>query len=112
MTWIFSSFLVTLCALTSCHIVISKQGDDSTSRQLGPHRCITGRRPRDEKHTVRFRDRIGVERGTRSRAEALGSQTLRLARGCKYWHLLAPGRRYGTRRNPLPEYMSLHLSLN
>ena len=31
MTWIFGSFLVTLCALTSCHVVISKQGDGSMS---------------------------------------------------------------------------------
>ena len=46
MPWIFSLFLVTSCALTSCHVVISKQ--DSTNR------CGTGRRPRDENHTVRF----------------------------------------------------------
>ena len=31
MTWIFDLFLVTPCALTSCHVVISKQGDDSAS---------------------------------------------------------------------------------
>ena len=36
MTWIFGSFLVTPCALTSCHVVISKQGDDSGSGQSGP----------------------------------------------------------------------------
>ena len=34
MTWIFGSFLVTPCALTSCHVVISKQ--DSASGQSGP----------------------------------------------------------------------------
>ena len=33
MTWIFGSFLVTPCALTSCHFVISKQGDGSVSGQ-------------------------------------------------------------------------------
>ena len=38
------------------------------------------------------------------------SLTIQLARGCKCWHPLAPGRRYGT-RSPLSEYMSLHLSL-
>ena len=26
MSWIFGSFLVTPCALTSCHVMISKQG--------------------------------------------------------------------------------------
>ena len=36
MTWIFGSFLVTLCALTSCHIVINKQGNGSASGQSGP----------------------------------------------------------------------------
>ena len=35
MTWIFGSFLVTPCALTSCHIVISKQKDDCVSGQTG-----------------------------------------------------------------------------
>ena len=49
--------------------------------------------------------RIAVEPETRSRAEAS-----RPARGCKRWHPLAPGRRYGT-RSPLSEYISLHLSL-
>ena len=34
MTWIFGSFLVTPCALTSCHVVISKQG--RVSGKLGP----------------------------------------------------------------------------
>ena len=37
--------------------------------------------------------------------------TIRLARGCKCWHLLAPGRRYGARRSPLSEYVfSIYLS--
>ena len=44
-------------------------------------------------------------RGVRS------SLTIRLARGWKHWHPLAPGRIYGTRRSPLYEYMFLHLSL-
>ena len=57
MPWIFGSFLVTPCALTSCHILISKQEDDSTIRALGYDRCVTGRRPRDENHAVRFRQR-------------------------------------------------------
>ena len=36
MKWIFGSFLVTPCALTSCHVVISKQGNDNASGQSGP----------------------------------------------------------------------------
>ena len=70
MTWIFGSFLMTLCASVSCHILISKQEDDCTIRELGYNRCVTGRRTRDENHAVRFRQRIAVERETHSRLEA------------------------------------------
>ena len=53
-----------------------------------------------------------VEPKIRSPSEALvSSLTIRLARGCKRWHPLAPGRRYGARRSPNSEYISLHLSL-
>ena len=38
MPWIFGLFLVTPCALTSCHVVISKQ--DSTIRALKLNRCV------------------------------------------------------------------------
>ena len=31
MTWIFGSFLVTPCALTSCHTVMNKQRYDSVT---------------------------------------------------------------------------------
>ena len=49
--------------------------------------------------------------GICSWSEALvSSLTIQFARGCKCWHPLAPGRRYGA-RSPLSEYMSLHLSL-
>ena len=63
---IFVSFLVTPFALTNCHIVISKQ--DYTIRAVGYNSCVIGRRPRDENHAVRLRQRqrIAVERGTRS----------------------------------------------
>ena len=69
-----------------------------------------------ENHAVRFKQSVQsksrVEPGIYSWSEAfLTSLTIRLARGCKRWHFLAPGRRYGTRRSPLSEYMSLHLSL-
>ena len=56
MTWIFGSFLVTPCVLASCLILISKQEDDSTIRALGYNRCVTGMRPHDENHAVRFRE--------------------------------------------------------
>ena len=70
-----------------------------------------------ENHAVSFRQPVQsesrVEPGIRSRSEALvSSLMIRLARGCKRWHPLAPGRRYGARRSPLSEYMSVHLSLN
>ena len=35
MTWIFVSFLVIPCALTSCHVVISKKEDGRASGQAG-----------------------------------------------------------------------------
>ena len=60
MPWIFGSFLVTPCALTSCHIVISKQY--STIRAVSSKRCVNGRRSRDENHAVRE----SVDRGIRS----------------------------------------------
>ena len=98
------SFLVTPGALTNCHVVISKQcvGVGRSSR------CVTGRRPRDENHAVRFRlSPVRIE----SRSEALvSSLMIKFERGCKHWHPPTPERRYGT-RSPLPEYMSLHLSL-
>ena len=53
MTWIFGSFLVTLCALVSCHILISKQEDDGASGHL--NRCVTGRGSCDENYVVSFR---------------------------------------------------------
>ena len=51
MTWIFGSFLVTPCALTSCHVVISKW---QRIRAVRSNRYVTGKRPRDN-HAVRFR---------------------------------------------------------
>ena len=70
MTWIFDSFLVTPCALISCQVVISKQGDESVMT-VRSNRCVTGRRPR-ENHAVRFRQfaENRVEPGTRSRSKA------------------------------------------
>ena len=90
MPWIFGLFLVTPCALTSCHIVISKQ--DSTIRSLGFNRCVTGRSLREGAtwSDLERVQRIAVEQGTCSRSEVS-----RLARGCKCLHSLAPGRRYG-----------------
>ena len=56
--------------------------------------------------------RIRVKPGTCSQSEvSQTSPTTLLARGCKLWHRLAPGRRYGARRSPLSEFMSLQQSL-
>ena len=103
MPWIFGSFLVTQCALTSCHIVISKQG--STIRALGSNRCLTGRRPRDKNHAVRFR------RSAENRSQTRDTQPIRgvsdeLASVCKSWHLLALGRRYEKKKSSLWLYVS------
>ena len=68
MPWIFGSFLVIPCALTSCHLVIRKQ--DSMIRALRLNRCVTGRISRDDGHAVR-----GVS-------------------ACKRWHPLASRRRH------------------
>ena len=106
MTWIFGSFLVTPSALTSCHAVISEQGDGSVSVQTSDMRTT-----RSDFDRV---PRIESWAGTRSRPEALGRPwRYGLQRGAsvgKRWHPLAPGRRYGTRRSLLYEYMSFHLS--
>ena len=86
---VFGSFLVTLCALISCHVVISKQ--DSMIRALRSNRCVTGRRPRDENHAVRF------GQSTENHSRARDTQPIRgvsdeLAKGCKHWQPLVPGR--------------------
>ena len=77
MTWIFGSFLVTPCALTSCHIGISKRGIAVKS-----NRCVTGRRPRDN-HAVSFRQRQRIESRARDKqpsTDVRSSLTIRLAK--------------------------------
>ena len=82
MTWIFSSFQVTLCALVSCYILISKQEDDGASGHSGRNRCVTGRGSRDEKHAVRFRQ--NGENHSRARdTQPTRGVSDELARGCK-----------------------------
>ena len=100
MTWIFGSFLVIPCALASCHILISKQEVDTTIRLLGYNRCVTGRRLREVNHEVTFRQ------SAENQSRAWDTQPIRgvsyeLARGCKRWHPLAPGRRYGQKESSL-----------
>ena len=76
------------------------------------NRCVTGRRPRDN-HALRFAQRQRIESRARDTLLIRGfrsSLTIRLARGYKRWHPLAPGRRYGTRRSPLL-WVCLHQSL-
>ena len=104
---------MTPCALTSCHIVISKQG--MAVRRSRPNEQVLNRKETTwyENHAVIFRLSVQsesrVEPWIRSRPEA--SLMIRLTRECKRWHPLAPGRRYVLRRNPLSEYVSLHLSV-
>ena len=98
MPWISSSFLLTPFALTSCHVVISEQG--STIRAIGYNRCVTGRRPRDENHAVRFRQ--SAENRCRVRdTQPISSSLTSLEGGANRWHSLAPGRRYGKKRSYL-----------
>ena len=107
MPWIFGSFLVTPCALTSCHVVISKQGN--TIRAVGYNRCVTGRISRDENHAVRFRQ------SAENRSRAWDTQLIRgvsaYKGGASVGTLWLPEEDMG-RRSPLSEYMSLYLSLN
>ena len=91
--------------LASCHILISKQ--DSTTRALRSTRCVTGRRSRDENHLVIFRQ------SSENRNRARDTQPTRgisneLARGCKRWHPLVPGRIYG--KSSLLVYVSPPIS--
>ena len=93
--------------LAGCHILISKQ--DSTIRSLRSIRCVTGRRSRDENHTVRFRQ------SAENRSRARDTQLTRgisdeLARRCKCWHALAPGKRYGKKKSSLWIYVSPPIS--
>ena len=90
----------------SCHILISKQ--DSTIRALGSNWCVTGRRSRDENHAVRFRQ--NEENHCRARdTQSTRGISDELARGCKRWHPLAPGRRYG-KKSSLWVCLFTHLS--
>ena len=63
MTWIFGSFLVTPWALTSCHVVINKQGDDSASGQSDQ----TGVKPEGD-HVITKRSDLDREQRIESRA--------------------------------------------
>ena len=102
MLWIFGSFLAILCTLTSCHIVICKQ--DSTIRAVRSNRW-----PRDENQAVRLRQSAENRSWVRDMRPIRGVSD-ELARGCKCWHPLAPGRRYEKKKSSLWD-MSLHQSL-
>ena len=106
MLWIFGSFLVTPCALTSCH-VISNQG--STIRALGYSRYVTGRRSRDENQAVRFGQSAENHSWSRDTQPSRGVSG-ELARGCKRWRPQAPGRRYGKKKSSLWVYVSPPIS--
>ena len=101
----FGLFLVTPCALVSCHILISKQEDDGASRALRSNRCVTVRGSRDENHAVRFRQ--SAENHSRAwDTQPIRSVSDERARGCKRWNLLSSGK--DMRISPLSEYMFLH----
>ena len=64
------------------------------------NRCVTGRGSRDENHAVRF----GQSAENRNRAgdtRPIIDVSDELARGCKRWPSLAPGRRYGKKKASL-----------
>ena len=106
--WIFRLFLVTPLFVPSdisCHVVISKQG--STIRALGYNRCVTRRRPHDEKHAVRFRESRESQSSIGHAVDQVISDEV--ARGCKHWHPLVPGRRYG-KKSSLRIYVSPSIS--
>ena len=100
-TWIFGSFQVTQCALTSCHVVISKQ--DCTTRELRSNRCVTGRRWHDENHAVRFRQ--SAENCSRAR----DTQPIRGVLACKWVQALAPP---GSWKKIWEEVLSLSICLS
>ena len=92
--------------LASCHILISKQ--DSMIRAPRSNRFVTRKRSCDENHTVRFRQ--SAENRSRARdTQPTRGVSDKLARGCKCWHPLAPGRRYG-KKSSLWVYVSLPIS--
>ena len=109
MVWIFSSILVNPCALASCHVLISKQENDSTIRALRYNRYVTGRRPRDENHAVRFRQ--CAENRSRSRdtqpARGVSDELSRWCKRCHPWLLEEDM----ARKSSLSVYISLYPSL-
>ena len=65
-------------------------------------------------HTVRFLDSQSCQNRESQPIKGVSvvsDNTACKGGGCKRWHPVAPGKRYGARRSPLSEYMSLHLSL-
>ena len=99
------------CALTSCHVVINIP--ESTIRALRSNRCVTGRRPPDENHAVRFRQsaenrsRVGYTQPIRGVKLSDATACMEVKASGTSWLL---GEDMG-RRSPLYEYMSLHPSL-
>ena len=94
------------CALTSCHVVICKQG--SKIWAVGYNMCVTGRRSCDEHHAVRF----GQSAENRSRAwdtQPIRGVSDELARGFKRWYPLASGKKYG-KKPSLWVYISTSIS--
>ena len=118
MTWIFGSFLVTPCALTSCQVLISKQRNDSASGQSGP----TGVKPEGDHVITTWSDLDRVQRiesrarDTQPTRSVRSSLTIRIARGCKRWHPWLPEEDMEQEELPslsicLPIYLSINNKL-
>ena len=104
MTWILGSFLVTPCALISCHVVMCRMA----VRHGRPVEQVCNQNETTCYQPVRIEGRA---RDTRPISGVWSFLTIRrLARGCKRWHPLTTGRRYRARRSPLSESFSIYLS--
>ena len=100
MTWIYSSFLVTPCTFTSCHVVISKQGDESGQSSQVQQVCNGRGHVITTRSDLDWVQGIGVEQGTRSRSEA---SLTSLQGGASVGTPWLPEEDMG--RSPLSEYM-------
>ena len=95
MTLIFGSSLVIPCALTSCHVAISKQWDGQRVGAVRSNRLVTGRRPSDMRTTRSDLDRVQrIESPARDRQLIRGASDVSAETACKEVQALAtPGSR-------------------
>ena len=112
LTWIFGSFLVTSCALTSSHVLISKQENGSLLEKSGPT-CMY---PEGD-HVINMRSDLkrvqrieSLARDTQPIRGVSSSLMIRLVRGCKHWHPWLPEEGMGQEEVPSLS-ISLHIIL-